>query len=245
MNFLINLTKLSSLAFVLVLAGCAISFPSGKDNSGALPRVDQPTKPDKPSKKPIDESEITNDNKIGTATPTKDKPKDESVNLMQLLNGCETGDNRACVGAADEYLKAGKTSYAVGLFKRACEAGEESGCARLGQLYERGQGVANSPKRAIEIYRASCNRGGAESCYLLANAYRKGEFVGRDYALALEAYKSSCDAGNIRACANIGAMYEMGLGVDKDLKKAYNIYRVACNRGLDAVCEHMKELSLE
>lgn len=235
MNFLINLIKLFSFVFVLVLAGCSISFPSGKDSSIVAPE------PTKQPKKQDEVSKSENDQK----KPTKiqeDKPKDTQINLNDLLSACEAGDNKACVNAANEYLKTGKTSYAVGLYARSCEFGWESACARLGQLYESGQGVAKSPKRAMDIYRASCNRGGSDSCYLLANAYRKGEYVTQDFELALEAYKSSCNAGNIRACANIGAMYEMGLGVDKDLNKAYNIYRVACNRGLDAVCEHMREL---
>lgn len=243
MSFLINLTKLASFTFALVLAGCALSFPSGKDSFETRSRTEQYAKPTVPAKQDPNSQNKSDDNT--TQKLVQENPKEPRVDMSQVLQGCEAGDNKACVSAADIYLKLDKTSYAIALFKRACEAGEESGCARLGQLYESGQGVANSPKRAIEIYRASCNRGGAESCYLLANAYRKGEFIGRDYALSLEAYKSSCNAGNIRACANIGAMYEMGLGVEKDLKKAYNIYRVACNRGLDAVCEHMKEISLD
>lgn len=224
MSYLINLTKLcTSAVFAALLVGCAMSFPSGKDGTSS---TNMP-------------NEQTANTKVEPA-PKPQEPKKPS--FSELLGACEAGDKLACVNVAEGYASSGEGIRAISILDGLCKDGEESACARLGQLYENGTGIASSPKKAIEIYRDSCNRGGADACYLLANVYRKGEYIKQDYELALQAYRSSCESGNIRACANIGAMYELGLGVPKDLQRAYNIYKVACNNGLETVCTHLKEL---
>lgn len=226
MSCLINLTR----AFLAVfLAGCAISFPSGKDSSvpTAPTAPKEQTEVVKPKPKPQP--------KQNTPASSLDKPEVNALSI-ELLSACDAGDKASCGAVARLY----DISSITKLYRGACEEGKESACARLGQLYESGE--AGPAKQVVQIYRDSCNRGGADACYLLANIYRRGEIVAQDYALAMQAYEVACQADNVRACANIGAMYEMGLGVAQDEVRAYKIYRVACFRGLNAVCSHMKDL---
>lgn len=49
-------------------------------------------------------------------------------------------------------------------YAEACEAGKAEACTNLGYHYERGDGVAEDPARAVELYGKGCDGGHAEGC---------------------------------------------------------------------------------
>jgi TPR repeat protein len=53
---------------------------------------------------------------------------------------------------------------AVSYFKRGCDDGDAAGCARLGEAYEKGAGVATDRARAVDLYRQACGDHDASAC---------------------------------------------------------------------------------
>jgi TPR repeat protein len=53
---------------------------------------------------------------------------------------------------------------ALKLVERACSAGVSQACARLANVYAKGDGVAPDPERAVEWKHKACAAGDAPSC---------------------------------------------------------------------------------
>ena len=82
---------------------------------------------------------------------------------------CRYGVSNSCFLAGMVYY-AGASDVAAdivaarGLFEKACETGNNGGCAYLGWMYENGEGVTKDRDAAKQYYLKACNLGHQKSC---------------------------------------------------------------------------------
>jgi TPR repeat protein len=92
----------------------------------------------------------------------------------------------------------------------------------LGQMYEKGEGVAQNYTEAVKWFRNAGETGGdASGQTSLAWMYYKGEGVAQDYVKAAKWYRKAAEQGDAQAQTDLGIMYENGQGVPKDSVQAY------------------------
>ena len=102
---------------------------------------------------------------VGLPASTIAKRADEldrahHYNLGGILRNlaCARGDGEACRLLGTMYLVGPKLgvakdkSRAAELFSKACDAGNAYGCENLGNMYDHGNGVEQSPTRAATLY---------------------------------------------------------------------------------------------
>jgi hypothetical protein len=93
--------------------------------------------------------------------------------------------------------------------------GADSGCAGLGTMYSRGDGVPRDVSRAVSLYRK---------------------------AHADRLFAEDCDRGNAASCAKLGDMLARGEGVAKDTRQAADRFRKACDGGIRRGCDALRRL---
>jgi TPR repeat protein len=84
---------------------------------------------------------------------------------------------------------------------------------QLGFMYDRGQGVAKSLKKAAELYALAANQGHASAQCTLGAFYVNGEGVAQSYEKSVELYTLAGNQGQVNAQFNLGLAYYNGLGV--------------------------------
>jgi uncharacterized protein len=89
---------------------------------------------------------------------------------------------------------------AVGLFKRACDAGAVGACEQLGRAYMQGAGVGEDDKAAARLFRRACDDARSDGCMDLATLYCMGRGVPRDAARSTALLRQTCSAGDPAAC---------------------------------------------
>jgi flagellar biosynthesis GTPase FlhF len=109
----------------------------------------------------------------------------------------------------------------------AAEQGDSLAQARLGFMYERGDGVKQDYEEAIKWYRKAAEQGHSGSQNNLGNIYELGKGVPKDYAEAVRWYRKAAEQGEALAQSNLGRMYAMGHGVRKDYVQAYMWFDLA------------------
>jgi TPR repeat protein len=81
---------------------------------------------------------------------------------------------------------------AIGLYEKACDAGEPSGCAMAGLFYVEGRkGVRKDYAKALALDTKGCEADVAAACNNLGVIYDSGKGVERDVEKAAELYGSA------------------------------------------------------
>jgi TPR repeat protein len=101
----------------------------------------------------------------------------------------------------------------------------------LGDLYDRGRGVAQNHKAAVKWYRLAAKQGHAPAQTSLAVMYGKGQGVRQDYKAAVKWYRLAAEQGYIAAQASLGVMYGTGQGVMQDNLYAHMWGDIAASSG--------------
>lgn len=97
---------------------------------------------------------------------------DKLEEVYELRVACETGEPDACFMLGHAYetrddlwgepvrgaLVKRDDNAAARYFRRACDLGDESGCRRLGRMYEFGKGVTKNNVEAIRYYLRACDQ---------------------------------------------------------------------------------------
>ena len=109
-------------------------------------------------------------------------------------------------------------------FKKALKKGVKNSYAEIGWLYQDGQGVNKSSKRAFRWFKNGVDNGDRRSQYGIGCMYLNGWGCEQDYSLALKHFKIALEAGFSRANTNLGYMYKNGLGCKKNRKRAVEYY---------------------
>jgi len=120
--------------------------------------------------------------------------------------GCDMGDMKSCLGAAQ--IRRGGIGArkdereALRLFLRVCDSGSPKGCRFAGELYEVGSRVPNA--------------------------------IPQDQAKAAGLYERACDSEEGVSCDSLATLYDTGRGVQKDKRRAKALRVKARQLGFDA-----------
>lgn len=101
----------------------------------------------------------------------------------------------------------------------------------LGQVYERGLGVAADPGTAAEFYVLAARNGYARALNALGRLLVRGLGVDKDPGQGAQLIQQAAGRSYAPAQFNLGFMYERGLGVRPNPIAAANWYRRAAQRG--------------
>lgn len=114
---------------------------------------------------------------------------------------------------------------------QAAQQGDAVAQKDLGNLYTRGQGVAQNHEQAVTWYRKAAGQGNLNAMYNLGVMYDRGDGVARDQKLAADWYRRAADLGDAPSQYNLGVMYEYGEGVTRDYRQALILYGKAAAQG--------------
>jgi localization factor PodJL len=120
---------------------------------------------------------------------------------------------------------------AVKFLTQAADKGQAVAQYRLGTLYERGQGVAADPAKAMHLYELAADQGNRKAMHNLAVAYASGPAAKRNMTLAARWFAKAAVLGLADSQFNLAVLYERGEGVPQSLSDAYKWYDIAALSG--------------
>ncbi len=140
--------------------------------------------------------------------------------------------------------------YAFDSAEHDCSQGDSDGCARLGFLYQRGEGTARDMKLARLNFERSCSMKNALGCFYLADlpsadvlgSARQVKALRQQGVLYQEA---ECREYEGVQCFFAGQEFESGRYVKRDPARARSCYEIACKNGLKQGCEALKRVGTE
>jgi hypothetical protein len=141
-------------------------------------------------------------------------------------------------------MEAERWEDAAMLCAKEADAGRSSAQRDLGELYERGRGVARSDADAAKWYTRAADGGDRDAMFRIAVAYERGHGVKKDGPTALVWYTRAANAGSADAQFTVGQAHEKGkFGAPKDKATALDWYRKAAAQGHKDAVEKVKDLS--
>lgn len=115
--------------------------------------------------------------------------------------------------------------------RRKATAGETDAQAELGWLYDKGQGVRKSYRKAFQWYLKSAQRGNRVAQYNLNLCYLIGQGISPDEKQAFRWVQKSAEAGYPDAVLALAWHYHTGRGVKVSLRQADHWYRKSAQLG--------------
>lgn len=124
-------------------------------------------------------------------------------------------------------------SEAIQWWESSANLGEPRAMYRLGQLYDKGEGVNKNETEAVGWYRKAADAGNVDGMLAVAAAYEKGRGGLRaDPAEAARWYSRAAQTGDPAGMYNVGALYESGHGaIPRNEQQAATWYRKAADAG--------------
>jgi TPR repeat protein len=119
----------------------------------------------------------------------------------------------------------------VNAYQASAERGDSDAQNKLGNMYARGQAVAQDDAQAIFWWRKAAEQGHADAQYNLANMFFMGRGVAQDDVMAAQWVLRAAEQGHVDAEDGLGTMYALGRGVAKDDSLALHWFREAAERG--------------
>ena len=101
---------------------------------------------------------------------------------------------------------------ALGLFRKAGEAGYAPAWLYLGKLYDGGIMVSADAAAAMECYQKAADLGSAEACWYVGSFYEDGTGVEQNYSLAADYYQMAAERGDADSWMSIAYFYLRGHG---------------------------------
>src|ERR1017187_2848162 len=105
------------------------------------------------------------------------------------------------------------------------EQGNALAQAKLGLMYENGDGVPQDYAEAVRWYHKAADQGNAYAQCSLGFMYENGQGVPQDYAEAVRWFRKAADQGNANAQCSLGLIYYYGQGVPQDYAEAVRWFR--------------------
>lgn len=133
-------------------------------------------------------------------------------------------------------------------FKQAlpkAEAGDAEAQFDVGNMYEKGNGVAKDEANAFEWYVKAAKQNHDKAAFEVGFAYLRGVGVSQDYDKAMKWLSNAAEYNNVRAYYFLGTMYEKGNGVPVDLEKALRWYTRASKGGYAVAEERVIEVKAD
>ena len=167
---------------------------------------------------------------------------------VHCTEACDGSDMPSCtrLGAFRETGGGGLTrdaAKAVGFYRKACDKGDQTGCASLGHLLLTGRGVTKDAIEGKQLVKQACDAGSQRGCALLGELVRDGEEGKANDTAAVVLFQAACDAGDAVGCRDLGWMHESGRGgLTKNPGRAAPLYQTACDGGDPGGCNHVAVL---
>ena len=161
----------------------------------------------------------------------------DKVNPKLAVPACEAAvreyptSNRFAYQLGRAYEKANNFEFAVPQYRKAADQGLSLAQHNLGNMYAKGQGVAQDYAQAVGWYRKAADQGLSLAQQSLGNMYAKGQGVAQDYVQAVGWYRKAADQGLAAAQQNLGLAYAKGEGVAQDDAQAVGLFRKAADQG--------------
>ncbi len=153
----------------------------------------------------------------------RDVDFDKAEHYLHL--GCELGSLMAC---SELGRLVRSKEHAARLYREACDGGLLDGCIKLGEAYQRGEGVPRHLIRAAKLFRFSCDSGSLQGCTKLAEAYALGLGVPQESALSRVLIERSRAAGDPSATTLLGWCHLAGrCDCQADVKRAAALFNEA------------------
>ncbi len=128
-------------------------------------------------------------------------------------------------------------------YAKAAERGFAPAQYRLGNLYEKGQGVERDLEKARSLYEEAAKQGNASAIHNLAVLLATGGGKAPDFAAAAEWFKKAADLGVRDSQFNLAILYARGNGVKQDLEESYKWFAVAARDGDRDAAEKRDEVA--
>lgn len=121
-----------------------------------------------------------------------------------------------------------------------CRAGDREACIALALAFERGQGVAASPERAMSAYLDACRAGSGRACHDAAVlvGYHVPE---KSLERALGWFVLSCSMGFAPGCTRAGLALVNGSGAKPDDGASFSFFTAGCGLGAADACGYRGE----
>lgn len=175
------------------------------------------------------------------------------VGEMQALGEGTTRDSAAGLAAIEEAAASGEAAAlallgnlysrpdngvvtpdmprAFEYYRRAAEAGNDTGILRSGEMLARGQGTAQDTDAGRAIVRRLAERGNGYALVALGDLLSSGDAGAIDGPAAQTAYAKAVTLGRTEALVRLGDFFSSGRAVPPDLAKAFDYYRQATEAG--------------
>jgi TPR repeat protein len=170
--------------------------------------------------------------------------EDRAVAFDFVRKSAERGFGPAMVTLGEELLKSADArdrTEGVAWIERAAVAGHGHAMYALGDLYQRGDGVAQDDAKAVHWFEKGARNGNAEAMEAFGEALRRGFGIAKDETKAASWLRQAANSGRPTAMAALGQMYSKGNGLPKDESEARRLFREAAEIAIErgetaAVC---------
>jgi TPR repeat protein len=114
--------------------------------------------------------------------------------------------------------------------KAKAEQGDAESQARLGSMYEFGQGLPQDYAEAVKWFRKAAEQGHAGAQNNLGTMYEFGQGLPQDYTEAVKWFRKAANQGEEIAQFNLGGMFYHGQGVPQDYVQAHKWLNLAASK---------------
>lgn len=165
-----------------------------------------------------------------------DRDHEKSPTLEGLRRRAESGDAAAQLALGlrnHEGVNGAPPNYAQALkwFALAAAQGNATAQFSLGNLYDKGRGVARDGAEAFSWYRKAAEQGFPAAQLNVGIMYEAGDGVAPDLVEAARWYRRAAEQRVPTAQYNLGCLYAKGHGVAQYFEEAYAWFTVASFNG--------------
>ena len=125
---------------------------------------------------------------------------------------------------------AGRETEAVGIYRKAADAGDTRAMVSLATLLENGDHVAKDVKAAFALYEKAVARDNPDAAINLGFAVAQGLGTPKNMPRALALFRKAAELGSARATFNLATLVSQGVGGGKPAE-ALDLYRKAADLG--------------
>lgn len=144
----------------------------------------------------------------------------------------DAGNADAMLALADlDSVSAQSPAAAVDLYRKAAETRNADAMFRLGECYDRGEGVKRDRAEALKFFRKAADGGNTVAMFRLGERYYNGIGVTKDRTKAVEWWSKAADGGNAAAKVRLGMCRSKGIGIEENKEVAVSLFREAAEAG--------------
>ena len=163
-----------------------------------------------------------------------------------LEKSCSLGEDKACINAANIYVKEKNYDLAIKNLEKSYHYGNYVAGSTLGSFYASGTGVKQDIEKARNYHQDTCDNGNiSTSCaflgvyYIKMKKYQRAEYYTKKTCeMSPDKFIKESKQFIAESCANLGLLYAKGLGVELSMYKAKKYFKKACDMDLDTACKY-------